>query len=267
MTAPVAIALVGAAGRMGKEIIKAAAGRQDVVIVAAVERSGSPNLGADIGQLCGLPPSGVTITEDVLAAFHQARIAIELSSPSVTARACRCAADAGIGYVCGTTGLGEVELSALDEASRLVPVLVASNLSPGIAVLRSLLGQAIAALGPHYDVEIIESHHRGKVDAPSGTALELARCAVEALGGSSDLRHGRNGPVGPRSAHEVGMHAVRAGGVFGDHTVVIAGMEERLELTHRAQSRALFAQGALRAALFLHGKPKGRYTMGDVFGL
>jgi 4-hydroxy-tetrahydrodipicolinate reductase len=267
MTGAVHVALIGAAGRMGLEIAKAAGARQDLRIVAAVERLGSPGLGCDLGRLCGLEPTGVVVTDDLDRALEGVQVAVEMSTASTTAEAVSRAARAGVAYVCGTTGLGQEAFQALEEASRRVPVLSASNLSPGVAVLRALVGQAIRALGPEYDIEIVETHHKAKVDAPSGTALDLAHAAAQARQGSTELRHGRHGQAGPRSPQEIGLHAVRAGGVFGDHTVLIAGPQERLELIHRAGSRVLFAEGALRAALFVAGKPPGRYSMADVLGL
>lgn len=267
MTQPIRFALIGAAGRMGREIAKLAASQADLQLAAAIEQTGSLSLGADLGELCGLGANGLKLTDDLPSALRGVDVAIELSAPQATAAASATAAQLGVAYVCGTTGLGEQERQALAAASHRVPVLTASNLSPGIAVLRSVLDQAIRALGPGYDVEVLEMHHRGKVDAPSGTAWDLATVAANAKGTTLEPRHGRVGRTGPRTLDEIGVHAIRGGGVFGDHTVVLAGMEERLELTHRAGSRVLFAQGALLAAQYLVGKPAGHYSMADVLGL
>jgi 4-hydroxy-tetrahydrodipicolinate reductase len=265
----VGIALVGAAGRMGLEMARVAAARTDVGIVAAVERPGSPAVGRDLHELAGLGPGGPVVGADADQAASGADVVVDLSSPAAAGATLASALFGLRPIVCGTTGLSPETLAAFDRASGEIPVLVAPNLSLGVAVLNALAGRAVAALGPGYDIEIVEMHHRDKTDAPSGTALLLADTAARAAGlvPCDAIRFGREGRTGARPQGEIGVHAVRGGGVFGDHTVILAGRHERLELTHRAISRTLFAQGALAAALFLHGKPPGNYTMAHVLGL
>lgn len=263
---PITIALVGAAGRMGQEITRIAARRQQLRVGAAVEGVGSPAVGRDLGDIAGIGNLGVTIVDHLETAFAAADVAVDLSLPKATVNVIDAALATDTALVCGTTGLEDSTLSLFDSAAKRIPVLYTPNLSPGIAVLSALVEQASAALGGDYDIEIVEMHHRDKVDAPSGTALALAEAA--ARGAKTDLAEtlqvGRAGQVGKRPASEIGVHAVRGGGVFGDHTVILAGQHERIELSHMAASRSLFAEGALRAAQFLSGKPPGRYTMADV---
>jgi len=268
MSGPARIALVGAAGRMGLEIARAARDRDDIVICAAIEHAEHPALGRDLGELAGGGALGTTLADDLEDAAEQAAVIVDLSLPSATAKVIAAAVRHGTALVCGTTGLRGPELAAFAEAARRVPVLYTTNLSPGIALLNRLVAEAIPALGPSYDIEIIETHHRDKVDAPSGTALTLAESAATAAGLERDeaLRHGRVGKTGKRSPAEIGIHAVRGGGVFGEHRVILAGAHEEVVLTHRASSRRLFADGALRAALFVAGRKPGRYSMQDVLG-
>jgi 4-hydroxy-tetrahydrodipicolinate reductase len=192
-------------------------------------------------------------------------VAIDFSSPGATTELCEVAAKAGVAIVSGTTGLGEEAHTALDRAAQRVPVAWEPNMSVGVHVLAALVERAIAMLGPDFDVEIIEAHHRLKVDAPSGTALRLAEVARAARGGAR-LVHGREGRPGARAATEIGVHAVRGGDVVGDHSVLLLGAGERIELVHRASSRELFASGALRVARWIVGKRPGRYRMEDVLG-
>ena len=257
------IALVGAAGRMGLEVTRAAARDRDMVIVAGIERTGSPALGKDLGELAGLGPSGITITDNLEQAGAKADVIVDLSLPTATASVVEGARLSKKALVCGTTGLRTEIIDLFDSAALDIPVLYTPNLSLGVAVTQRVMEQAINALGPGYDIEIVEMHHRHKGDAPSGTAVALAKTAALAKGldPEKDLCFGRFGPVGQRRDDEIGVHAVRGGGVFGEHTVILAGEHERIEITHRASSRALFAQGALKAARFIHSKPAGRYSM------
>jgi 4-hydroxy-tetrahydrodipicolinate reductase len=268
VTDPIDIALVGAAGRMGRAIARAATGRDDLRVIGAAEHPSCEQLGCDLGELTGTGPTGVQLTGDLAAAIGGAATVIDLSHPSATADVAAAAAAAGAALVCGTTGIADEARAALERAATSIPVLYAPNLSPGIAVMTALLERAVRALGRGYDVEIAELHHRQKVDAPSGTALQLARVAAVARGlDDSTFTTGREGRTGARTDGEIGVMSLRGGGVFGEHTAILAGEHERLELTHRAASRELFAEGALRAALFLTGKPAGRYTMAHVLGL
>jgi 4-hydroxy-tetrahydrodipicolinate reductase len=267
MTA-VKVALIGAAGRMGLEITRAAGGRSDVTIAAAVEHSSFGGLGRDLGDLAGVGAFGVRLVGDIDGALEAVDVAVDLSLPSATGEVLAAARRHRTPLVCGTTGVDAAILLAFDEAAADIPVLHAANLSPGIAMLAALVEHAARSLGEPYDIEIVEAHHRDKVDAPSGTALLLADAAARGRGlDEGAYIAGRSGHTGTRSRDEIGIHAVRGGGIFGDHTVVLSGRHERLELTHRAASRELFAEGALRAALFIHDKTPARYTMADVLDL
>jgi 4-hydroxy-tetrahydrodipicolinate reductase len=234
------IAVVGARGRMGRTVVQLA-GEQGIDVALALDA------GERMESLAG---SG-------------AEVVIDFSSPSATMELADVASRAGIAIVSGTTGLTDAALAALDRASTKVAVAWEPNMSVGVHVLGALVAQAIAMLGPDFDVEIVEAHHKMKVDAPSGTALRLAELARDARGGARVV-HGREGKPGARGATEIGVHAVRGGDVVGDHTVMLFGTGERIELTHRASSRELFASGALRVARWIVGKPAGRYGMDDV---
>lgn len=258
------LAVLGASGRMGRAVIRLAheAGH---TVVAAI---GASDLGKDAGELAGIGPLGVTVTERLALAGAEALV--DFSAPGAAARAYAACAEANVAIASGTTGLEADALAALEAAAAKVPVLWEPNMSVGVHVLSALLAQAIAALGPGYDVEIVETHHRKKVDAPSGTALRLAEVAKAAVaraqGNEPRLVTGRDGKPGARASEEIGVLAVRGGDVVGDHTAFLLGDGERIELTHRASSRDLFARGALRAATWLVGRPAGRYRLGDVLG-
>jgi len=269
VTERIPVALVGASGRMGREIARAAADRPDVTIVAAVDRPGCPELGRDLGEVAGVGRTGVPIGIELRSAAAAARVIVDLSLPEATPGVVRAAVEAGIPLVCGTTGLDASAIGLIERAAATIPVLQTTNLSAGVAVLTRLVAAAARALGPGYDVEIVEAHHRGKVDAPSGTAMTLAGAAAGALGidATQALVHGRRPAAGPRRPGEIGMHAIRGGGVVGDHTVIFAGPHERVELVHRAGSRAVFAEGALRAAVYLATAKPGLHTMAEVLGL
>jgi 4-hydroxy-tetrahydrodipicolinate reductase len=265
--APLRLAIPGAAGRMGKMIIHLIAETEGLELGVATERAGSPAIGQDAGLLAGASPLGVRVAATGVPLT--ADVAIDFTAPGATADLVRRAADEGLGLVIGTTGLGEAERSAIERASEHIPIVWAANMSLGMNVLFGLLRRAAAALGPDYDVEIVEAHHRQKKDAPSGTALAIAGVLADALGRDprADLRHGRVGDVGARNPREIGVHAVRGGDIVGDHTVLFCGIGERLELIHRASSRETFARGALRAAEWLRDRDPGLYDMQDVLGL
>ena len=236
------LAVLGASGRMGQAVLRLAS-ELDFEVVAQV------SAGEDLGSIARAKPE----------------VVIDFSSPDATRALSKIAADAGAAIVSGTTGLDETTLRALDTASAKVPIFWAPNMSVGVHVLGVLVARAIEMLGPEFDIEITEAHHRRKVDAPSGTALRLAEIAESARTGPSALTHGREGRPGARAATEIGMHAIRGGDVIGDHHVHLLGEGERIELVHRASSRDLFARGALRAARFVIGKPPRRYAMSDLF--
>ena len=255
------IAVLGASGRMGRAVVRLAheAGMKVVLAVAASEG------GRDAGELAGIGPLGTKVTGDAKGiAGSGAEVVIDFSAPAALVEAAAICADAGIAIVSGTTGLDAATQSALDAAARSCAVLWEPNMSVGVHVLTSLVAQALASLGPSFDVEVVEVHHRAKADAPSGTALRLGDVVKNARHGR--YVNGREGRPGPRKTGEIGMHAVRGGDVVGDHTVFFFGDGERLELTHRASSRDLFAHGAVRAATWIAGKPPGRYRLADLVG-
>jgi 4-hydroxy-tetrahydrodipicolinate reductase len=253
------LAVVGASGRMGRAIVRLAreAGHDVVCAVGATE------VGRDAGELAGVGPIGTCVV-DGLSALEHARVdvAVDFSAPGATLALAPLVASAGTALVSGTTGLTEEAKAALDHAAARVPVLWEPNMSIGVHVLARLVAQASAALAD-WDAEIVETHHKAKVDAPSGTALRLAEAVQQGRDGTH-LVHGREGRPGPRKAAEIGMHALRGGDVIGDHQIHFLGGGERIELTHRATSRDVFAHGALRAATWLAGKTPGRYTLRDV---
>ncbi len=260
-----AIAIAGASGRMGRLLIEQILTASDVRLVGALEHPGSPEIGTDVGALVGRP-TGVRLTSDAKAALAHAEVVIDFSSPTATAGVVRMAAEFGLGCVVGTTGLGDDAKAAIADCAARIPIVAAPNMSLGVQVLAHVLGETLRLLGVGFDVEIVEAHHREKKDAPSGTALRLADVALRARENAS-LVHGRHGNHAKRSPYEVGVHAVRGGDIVGDHTVILAGDGERIELTHKATSRAVFAAGALRAARWVVGKAPGTYVIADVLGL
>jgi 4-hydroxy-tetrahydrodipicolinate reductase len=263
------LAVPGAAGKMGRMVIKVLSESATCELVAAVERPQSPHLGQDAGTLAGLAPSGVVVRKELDEALDRADVIIDFTAPVATAWTVTRAAEREVAMVIGTTGLGEAELRAVEKASERIPIVLSANMSLGVNVLFGLLAQAARALGSAYDVEIVELHHRLKKDAPSGTALAMANVLAEALGRELGrvARHGRSGESGARTVEEIGMHAVRGGDVVGEHTAYFCGLGERLELTHRASSRETFARGAVRAAEWLRERDPGLYDMRDVLGL
>ncbi len=254
------VAIFGAGGRMGRTIARLAiAGGARVV--GAVDAAGSPAIGRDIGDLAGAGHAGVEVSEDLGSALLGADVLIDFSIAAAFDGMLRAARKAGVAVVSGTTRLPPASHALMDEAAADIAVLWAPNMSVGVHVLGQLVGQAVRALGD-YDIEIVETHHNQKVDAPSGTATFLRECAEAARPGLEPV-FGREGQPGARRRNEIGMHALRGGGVLGDHTVHLIGAHDRLSISHRAISRDLFAAGALRAARFVAGKPAGRYQLAD----
>lgn len=259
---PIRIGLNGATGRMGTRIIQLLREDGAATLGAAIERPDHDKLGTDVGLIVGTGPLGAPLTASLDVPVD---VLIDFSTPSASLRAARLCADRGVALVIGTTGFEPTERAELDSLADRVPVLIASNFSKAVNLLFKLVGDAASALGAEADIEIIERHHHFKQDAPSGTALTLARMVSEGTG-STTLVHGRAGQVGPRRRGEIGMHALRTGDNPGEHTVVFGLMGECLELTHRALNRDGFARGAIEAARFLVGKPPGRYAMADLLG-
>jgi 4-hydroxy-tetrahydrodipicolinate reductase len=268
VSARLRIAVHGAAGRMGCALVRAIAEDPTLELVAAIDRPGSDVLGRDAGEVAGTGVLGVRVSAD-REALAGAQVVIDFSRPAATrAIAERCGRD-GIAMVIGTTGLDAAAEEAIGALASRAPVVVAPNMSVGVTVLFHLAAEAARLLGPAFDAEIVEMHHRRKVDAPSGTALRLAEQVAAAKGlGARAFVHGRSGEVGARRDAEIGIVALRGGDVVGEHTLVLAGSGERLELTHRAHDRSLFARGALRAARWVaDGRAPGRYDMTHVLGI
>ena len=250
---------------MGRAVTRVAAEASDLTIAVAIGRGDA--LGVDIGTLAGVGPLGVTVTDQLVLEGCDA--AIDFTLPAATrdvARACRAGE---VPLVSGVTGLDAAGQASLDELSEAVPVVWAPNMSVGVTLLFHLASEAARLAGEPYDAEIVEMHHRHKVDAPSGTAVRLGEVVARAKGldPAAAVVHGRSGAVGARPDTEVGVLALRGGGVIGEHTLVLASAADRLELTHRAQDRSVFARGAVRAARWVVDRPPARYGMGDVLGL
>jgi 4-hydroxy-tetrahydrodipicolinate reductase len=257
------LAIHGATGRMGLSVARLAVVAPEVSIVGAICSSVDPEQGRDLGELAGVGPLGVQARADLGAGLLGAEVVIDFSVASAVPGLMALAARHKVAVVTGTTNLDSAGRQALDKAAELVPVLWAPNMSLGVEVLAEVVKLALARLGSEYDVEIVEAHHRRKVDAPSGTALRLLDAVREGRSGIQPL-HGRQGEVGQRTEEEVAVLSIRGGDVIGDHTVHLLGPGERLELTHRATSRELFAHGALKAASFLYRRKPGLYTIADV---
>jgi 4-hydroxy-tetrahydrodipicolinate reductase len=253
------IAVAGAAGRMGREVMDAAQGYPGVALVGAIVRPG-----IEPGRLPARGDAGCRVVEDVAALAGAVDVLIDFTNPEATVVLADWCAEAGVAFVSGTTGLSLEQVSRLDRAAARVPVFHARNLSPGIDAILRALPQLLAAL-PGYDVEIVETHHRHKRDAPSGTAMAIAETAARAIGSRlpDDATFGRDG-IALRRASEIGIHAVRGGGNPGEHAIVIAGDGEEIRLAHRSFGRRAYADGALRAARFVADRPPGRYGMADL---
>jgi 4-hydroxy-tetrahydrodipicolinate reductase len=247
---------------MGRALLEAARGRADVRVTSAIDRPDAPGLGAPVAD-------GVIATADVDAGLAACDVYIDFTAPAATRAVADAAARRRCAAVIGTTGLGPVDDAVIAALSQVAPVVIAANFSLGVNLVLGLVRQAARALGPEWDAEVVEAHHRGKRDAPSGTALQIARAIAAGHGTDYDRvkRHTRDGEVGPRPTGEIGVSTVRGGDVVGEHTATFFGAGERLEISHRATSRAIFAVGALRAAAWVRGQPPGRYDMLDVLGL
>ena len=268
----VRLAIAGAGGRMGQALIEAALAFPEVILASALDVAGSPALGRDAGERFGRS-TGVLVGSDVAEALRSADVLIDFTRPDGTVAHLAACVAAGVGAVIGTTGLSDEQRAGLAASAKSVPIVFAPNMSVGVVVLLSLVEQAAANLGPGYDIEIVEMHHRHKVDAPSGTALQLGEAAAAGTGRrlADCAVYAREGHMGARAPGTIGFASVRGGDVVGEHTVVFAGTGERVELSHRATSRQNFAGGALRAAVFVAGKraagQPGLYDMRDVLGL
>jgi len=262
------IGIVGAGGRMGLALVRQLAATEGCQLVGATERPGAPVLGRDVGELAGLGANGVKIAADPLPMFAAAAAVIDFTAPAATLAHAKLAAQAKCIHVIGTTGLEPEHLAAIAAAARHTAVVRSANMSLGVNLLAQLTRQVARMLDADFDIEIVEMHHRMKVDAPSGTALALGEAAAAGRGVAlaEVADRGRDGITGARTRGHIGFASLRGGNVVGDHTVVFAADNERIELTHKAGDRALFARGAVRAALWANGKPPGLYGMDDVLG-
>lgn len=263
------LVVLGAAGRMGQILVKTIAESEDAVLSGAIERPGSAALGRDAGEAAGLGRLGVAITDDPLQALLKADGVIDFTAPAATVEVAALAAQARIAHIVGTTGLTAGDLAKIEAAARHAVIVRSGNMSLGVNLLAGLVEKVARTLGADWDVEILEMHHRMKVDAPSGTALLLGEAAAKGrdIALADHSARAREGHTGPRKAGDIGFATLRGGSVVGDHSVIFAGPGERIELTHRAEDRGIFARGALRAALWARERKPGLYSMFDVLGL
>lgn len=262
------VAVMGVAGRMGQELLRTAHAA-GCTIVGAVERPGSPLIGSDAGEVAGLKPLGVPVTSDALDAISRCDGILDFTSPKATVEFAGLAANARAVHVIGTTGFTPEDEAQIAAAARHAPIIKAGNMSLGVNLLVALTRRVAEALDEDFDIEIVEMHHRDKVDAPSGTALMLGGAAADGRG--IDLNQhavrARDGHTGPRQRGDIGFATLRGGSVVGDHRVIFAGSGERVELAHIAGDRSIFARGAVKALLWGKGKAPGLYSMSDVLGL
>jgi 4-hydroxy-tetrahydrodipicolinate reductase len=263
------LVIAGAGGRMGRTLIHAIAATKGVTLAGAVEPPGSAVIGRDAGELAGLGPNGIEVTSDVAPLLRNADGLIEFTVPAASVALAELSASAGVVHVMGTTGHSAEEEAIIAKAASRVPIVKSGNMSLGVNLLAALVKRVAQTLGEDFDIEILEMHHNKKIDAPSGTALMFGRAAAEgrAINLAERAARGRDGMTGARRAGDIGFASLRGGTVVGDHSVVFAGPAERIELTHRAEDRMIFARGALRAALWAHGKSPGLYSMADVLGV
>ncbi len=263
------IAVVGAAGRMGRELVKAIHATEGATLAGAVEQKGSIAVGQDVGLLAGLGKVGVIISDDALEVFSKVDAVLDFTIPAATVEFAGLAANARIVHVIGTTGCSDADNAKIAAAARHATIIKSGNMSLGVNLLMELTRKIAAALDPDFDIEVVEMHHRNKVDAPSGTALMLGEAAAAGRGVKlKDVAERvRDGHTGPRKRGDIGFATLRGGAVVGDHTVIFASDFERIEITHKAADRGLFASGAVKAALWGQGKPPGLYSMKDVLGL
>ena len=263
------IAVMGAAGRMGRELIRAVHGSEGCTLVGAVEHEGSLALGQDAGLLAGLGKLGIVITDDAPELFAKADAVLDFTVPAASVDFAALAANARNVHVLGTTGLSAEDGAKIEAAARHATIIRSGNMSLGVNLLVALTRKVAAALDADFDIEVLEMHHRHKIDAPSGTALMLGRAAAEGRGASLDevSVRARDGHTGVRRRGDIGFAALRGGSVVGEHSVLFAADGEVIELRHRAADRGIFARGAVKAALWGRGKGPGLFSMMDVLGL
>lgn len=262
------IAIVGASGRMGRMLIEATLRDPEAVLAAAIDRPGTPAIGRNVGELVGMPCE-VTVTDDTAAGIAAADFLIDFTRPEGTLEHLAICRRHKVGVIIGTTGFDAAGKAAIADAARDIPVVFAPNMSVGVNVVFKLLDMASRIMNEGYDIEIVEAHHRHKVDAPSGTAIRMGEVVAGALGRDLDACaiYGREGVTGERDPSTIGFATVRGGDIVGDHTVMYCGTGERVEISHKAGSRMPYALGSLRAARFLRGHRSGLFDMQDVLGL
>jgi 4-hydroxy-tetrahydrodipicolinate reductase len=262
------IAIAGASGRMGRMLIETVQAADDAVLAGALDIAGAPSIGTDASAFMGAP-SGVLIASDLATGLKNADFLIDFTRPEGTLKHLEYCAVHGIKVIIGTTGFDESGKAAIAAAAKKTAVMFAPNMSVGVNVMMKLLEMAAKSFSEGYDIEIIEAHHRHKVDAPSGTALQMGEVVAKAIGRNLDdvAVYAREGVTGPRDPSSIGFATIRGGDIVGDHTVLFAGLGERIEITHKSSSRVHYAQGSLRAARFLADKTTGLYDMQDVLGL
>lgn len=262
------LAIAGSSGRMGRTLIEATLNADDCILGGALDQPGSPILGQSAGELIGRP-CDIRISADAAAVLPSVDCLIDFTRPEGTMAHLEICRRHGVAMIIGTTGFTTEQKLSLHDAAREIPIVLAPNMAIGVNLVFKLLDTAARILNDGYDVEIIEAHHRHKVDAPSGTALRMGEVVAAALGRSLEecAVYGREGHTGERPAPQIGFATVRGGDIVGDHTVLFAGLGERVEVTHKAASRMPYALGSLRAARFLQGKSKGLFDMQDVLGL
>ncbi len=265
---PLRVAIAGASGRMGRVLIEAVVAADDMALSGALDVEGSPALGQDAALFLGVA-SGVTITSDLRAGLAQAQVLIDFTRPAGTMAHLEVCREHGVKVVIGTTGFTDEQKATIADHAKHIAITMAPNMSVGVNVVLKLLDTAARLLNEGYDIEIIETHHRHKVDAPSGTALKMGEVVAAALG--RDLKqcavYGREGVTGERDPSTIGFATIRGGDVVGDHTVLFASTGERIEITHKSSSRATYAQGSLRAARFMASRGHGLFDMSDVLGM
>ena len=261
--------VVGAGGRMGGTVIRTIREAEGIEVSGAVERSDHPFLDRDIGEVVGLGEIGVPLVGDIERAIEAGEVVIDFTNPGAALRSLEVSSGSGVAAVIGTTGFTPQQMEKVGELAEKTPCVLSPSMSVGANLMFKLVGEIASILGEEYDVEILETHHRFKKDSPSGTAMRLGEIAASAL--SRDFHQvgvfGRKGVIGERKPQEIGMQAIRAGDIVGEHTVIFGGLGERLELTHRAHSRDNYARGAVRAVRWVITQPNGLYDMGDVLGL
>ncbi len=263
------LAVMGAAGRMGRELVRTITAAQGCVVAGAIEPAGSDALGLDAGELAGVGPLGVKISDDPLEVMTRVDGIVDFTAPKASLEFAGLAANARIVHVMGTTGMGEADEVAVKAAARHATIIKAGNMSLGVNLLVALTRKVAQALDEDFDIEVLEMHHKHKVDAPSGTALMLGQAAADGRGialGERSVRS-RDGHTGARGKGDIGFATLRGGNVVGEHSVIFAADGERVVLTHIATDRGIFARGAVKAALWGRGKPPGLYSMADVLGI